>query len=228
MKKVKTLVLIFIILSIVLIYFYSRPKYSFEDIVEILDKNDEISDNMSVKIENIYVDGKIHTGEIYTKNNIIYEHQKRIENNEIKYETEEIWNYEDKSIITILHDEKLIYNEKIKGKGKANPITNIIMSFSQELKETPKRLYTYHGVREIDGQEFVKFSIKSEDDIYKSDFYINTKDGNLLKIEAYINDEHEVTTTVAYNYGTVTDEDILKFDSSNYTDYEYSDKIYHY
>lgn len=228
MKKVKfLLILIFVIFAIVLIYFYSRPKYSFDDIVQMLDKTDEISDNMSIKIETLYVDGRMYTNEIYAKYNIIYNHQEVIENDEITYASDEIWNYLDKSIITILHNNKLIYNEKIKGNGKSNPLTNEAMGFSRDLKSTRKRFYKYYGVTEIEEQEFLKFSTESEDGTAKEYYYICLENENLLKMETYWNDEHRSTTTVTYSYDTVTDDDILKFDSNNYPDYQYTNDEYH-
>lgn len=222
MKKLKLLIiLIVIIILIVAVRFFSTPEYSFDDIVNLLDKSDKATDNMSIKVEDVHVNGTKYTEEIYAKDDIIYVHNEDIENMEITNKTDEIWNYDDKSINTIYYSTKTIASGKIEGNGKSNPVTNILIGFSRKLKSTPKRLYKYYGITENDGKKFLKFSIESEDSTSKLYFYINLEDENVLKTEIYRNNEHESTTTITYSYGTVTDDDIFKFDINNYADYKY-------
>lgn len=222
MKKIKLLIILILFIIVILtIKFYTNSEYSLNEIASIIDKSEEIPDNINIKMETIYIEGKKNIYEIYAKNDIIYTHQEDIENGEVINKEDELWNYTDKSIITIDYDKKVIYNKEIKGNGKINPLTELLLGISRSIKVTPSKLYKYYGITKNEEKEFLKFSLETEDNFCKMYYYISNEDWNVSKIESYKNNELEANCILTYNYGTVTDEDILKFDINDYADYQF-------
>lgn len=225
MKKTRILIIFILFLILILsIKFYSNSKYSLNEIANAINKSEKIPNNINIKIKTNYIDGKTNIYEIYAKDNMIYTYQEDIENKETINKTDELWNFIDKSIITIDNDNKIIYSKKIEGNGKNNPLTEILIGISKDIKATPSKLYKYYGIKKKDSKELLKFSLETEETFYKMYYYIDTENWNISEIEGYKNSELEYNTIFSYSYNTVMDEDILKFDINDYTDYQYIEK----
>lgn len=161
-------------------------------------------------------DIEVYTNEIYKKNNIIYT---RAYSDSISNIEDTLWDLDTKKEIIINHIFKKIYIEDLKGDVLVNPVTSILVSYSEEFKNTDKK-YKYYG----EDNNILRFSLSDELG-YISYYYIDTQLNNLIKIEngTIYNNEFTLssTTTYSYSYDSVTDNDILTFDVNNFPDYEY-------
>ncbi len=84
--------------------------------------------------------------------------------------------------------------------------------------------YKYIGKEKVEEKEYIKFSIENDGKIAKEIYYVDTQNKIMSKSESYINTwsstELDSITSYTYSYNTVTDEDVTKFDISNYSEYE--------
>lgn len=221
MKKIKLLIILILFLILILgIRTYLSSKYSLDEIADAINKSENIPNNIHITVKTNYINGKANNYEIYVKDDIIYTYQEEIENEETFNKTEELWNFKDKNIITIEHSDKIIYNKKIDGNGKYNPLTEILIGISKDIKATPTRLYKYYGIKKKDSKEYIKFSLETEENFYKMYYYIDSENWNVSEIECYKDYELEYKTIFTYAYDTVTEEDIPEFDINNYLDYQ--------
>lgn len=79
--------------------------------------------------------------------------------------------------------------------------------------------YKYIGKEILEGKKYIKFSL--EDSTNKEIYFIDVENRVVSKIEYYYgNNELYSTLYYTYSYNTVRDEDIAKFDISNYSEYE--------
>ena len=121
MKKYKKLIviLIMIIITILGLIIYDNFHYSKKEILGIINRNDEKFDNIYIKTE-IYnkVSDEKYINEIYAKDNIIYDYSyiNYLEMGEIEEISTEIWNFETKKRITLIHKDKTMNTLEIKGK----------------------------------------------------------------------------------------------------------------
>ena len=56
--------------------------------------------------------------------------------------------------------------------------------------------------------------------VYKTHFYIDSENYNILKISSYSNNLLTYDITYSYSYDSVTDTNIIQFNAANYTDYK--------
>lgn len=222
MKVNKKLLVVLFLLIIAISVFIVKSyfEYSLLEMSALIDKSNEIPNNIYIREETIDEDlgtDEKEIYEIYVKDDIIY--TKYIQSTT---QQEIIYNYKDKSQITIYCSEetKNIYKSSINGNGKRNPLTEILIGFSRDLKSTQDK-YKYHGKEKFEGKECIKFSL-TNDDLQKV-YYIDIKDNTVVCVKYYRKIFGNRTTTYTYSYGTVTDDDILNFDISNYPNYEYNE-----
>lgn len=221
MKKYIILLIVLILIVVISAIFISKPEYTLSEISKLVDKSGEIPDNIYIREERIDPAGTNIT-EIYKKDKVIFEHFYKDDMPE--YE-DIIWDFNLQKHIQIDYIFRNIYVEEIQGKGNTNPVNRILIGFSEMLKEEDRK-YRYCGKENIDGKECIKFSLTSKND-EKTYYFVDIQNGVLYKkIEGtnYNNNFNELfTTTYAYSYNTVTDEDILKFEINNYPDYNIQD-----
>lgn len=222
MKINKKLLAIIFLLIIIISFFIVKNdfEYSSLEMSALIDKSNEIPNNIYIKEETIgeNLGMEIHEiYEIYVKDDIIY--TKTVNSS---YQTECIYNFKDKTEIYIhsSEEEKSIFVSSIHGNVKRNPLTEILIGFSRNLKCTQDK-YKYLGKENFENKECIKFSL-TDDDSQKV-YYVDSKDNTVVCIKNYRELYGNITTTYTYSYGTVADDDILNFDISNYPDYEYTD-----
>lgn len=107
--------------------------------------------------------------------------------------------------------------------GLVNPVT---AEFERKSEfNSPYKKYKYIGKENIEGKEYIKCSLTSDNNLERTCYYIDIQDKTIAKIEYYTNYENEFelqsTTNYTYSYNTVTDEDVAKFDVNQYSDYKY-------
>lgn len=87
--------------------------------------------------------------------------------------------------------------------------------------------YSYLGKEKIEEKEYIKFSTEDNNGISKEIYYVDIINKTVSKIEKYVYTwsglELASITNYSYSYNTVTDEDVAKFDVSNYQEYEYKE-----
>lgn len=214
------ILIVIIILFLILSKINSKPKYTFEDVSQII--TSKVSNNMYLKEENtmgsivetfakdqmfykkFFIDGKL-VQELL----IDTENKKQIN---IDYTTKEIKYYENGS------DVETIFSESL------NSYYNDIID------ENAKKTYKYLGEENSNEKNYIKFSFIVEDkfvgmqDKVKVIYYLNLDNHQIEKIEYYNMYENRAKldsiSEIAYDYGNVTDEDILKFDPNNYQDFK--------
>lgn len=234
MKINKKLLVIFFLILIVIVTFIVKFyfEYSLEEIADLVDKSDEIQNNIYIREEIVdelwtLCEKSIH--EIFAKDDYIYERTVYLDSNgNITSTAENIIDFKDKNKINIYNNDsnKMILRHSIEGEGKINPVTENLIGFSRTFRSTQDD-YKYLGKEELDGKECIKFSLTNEKIHNKTIYYIDIKDRAIAKIESYSITGDVInlssTSVFTYSYGTVTDEDILDYDINNYQDYEYID-----
>lgn len=215
MKRYKKILVIFLVLLIIILIAIIKHhmEYSLDEIAAFVDKSDNIPNNIYIKEETIHED-ETEIYEIFAKDNKI--HTRYITNGVCDYDR--IWNFETKQDIFIWHNTKSISFNQIEGSGKSNPLTEVFFYFSWGFKSSTDK-YKYLGKEEIEGKEYIKFSLTNEEYSNEEYYYIDVEDGTVVKKEVYVG-ENIYLYTYTYSYNTVTDEDILEFDINNYPDYK--------
>ncbi len=226
MKKICfLLILIVLIIIVILIFFMQKQKNTVDNALSLIEP--KITNNMYLK-EEIYLENNTESNlisEIYCKDSEIY---KRVSNvNSIIQEY--LFNFETKKQINIIHDSKEITSYNI-DELSINPIVEAL-NFYKNMVEVSKDTYEY--LEEKDG--YLKFSVMPQNyflgmtDETKVYFYIDEEQQSISRVEYYNLNEDSLelysTTLLTYSYNTVTDSDILKFDSNNYQEYKYTEYI---
>lgn len=218
MKKYKKILVIFLVLLIIILIAIIKQhmEFSLDEIAAFVDKSDNIPNNIYIKDEMVHED-ETEIYEIFAKDNKI--HTRYITNGVCSYDR--IWNFETKQDIFIGHNTKSISIHQIEGRGKDNPLTQELFSFSRWFKLSIDK-YKYLGKEEIEGKEYIKFSLTNKEYSNKEYYYIDIEDKTVSKKEWYTG-ENVYKSTYTYSYNTVTDKDILEFDINNYPDYKLSE-----
>lgn len=228
LKKKKKLILIIIIALLIIIalafYIYKNSIYSLEKVESLLNAEKEAT-NLHIKSEYLYEEGeeeRIAYVDEYIKDNIIYAVTKNYLSQVL---AETLANMENSELITILHSEKVITSNIISENENASELHGNETFFILVGKNAK---YKCHGKEDINEKKCLKVSLTMEysDKIEKNYFYINLEDNYIVKHEIYEeSNENELEkiydVMYSYSYNTVTDNDILNFDISNYPDYEY-------
>lgn len=227
--KVIILVAIMILLAVVGIIFYLNSKYTIEEAISLI--NPQISNNMYLKEESVYEDSeeKGYTTENYIKDNKLYICRKYISNEETIEEY--LFDFENKKQYNIFHYSREIYSYKLENASTQSIILSSL-DFYKNLIEEGKDSYEYYGKYNIDGKEYLKISVNIEENRFldineklKMYFFIDEQEKHISKIEYYTIGEGESklvnSVLFTYSYNTVVDDNILKFDINNYSDYNY-------
>lgn len=215
-KNVKILFIVAIVVIIVVIavkYYtnYMKEIYSAEEVISLLDNN--ITNNMYLKKESVdEKNSKKSTIEMYLKDNKIY-------TRELDGNRECLYDYENKKEIQIEHENKKISYFPIDESN--NPLTELLNYNINIIKDTNGNLEN-KGIEKKDGKEYTKILLNTKDtQMY---FYIDKTQRLIDRIEYYnkIGNEYEYcgSDIFTYSYNTVTDDNILKFNIDNYTEYE--------
>ncbi len=221
MKKYLKSFVIILILIIAIFFVYEKINtYTLNEINEMI--STKVSKNMYLKSESST--GSIE--ETFAQNNKLY--WRFLVNDELVNEM--IINTENKEQINIDYTSKEIkYYEN--DSDLETILTEHLNSYYAFLKEeNAQETYKYLGKENIDGKNFIKFSIVVEgeflgmQDKVKVIYYLNLDSKQIEKIEYYNIYEEKVelynTTKLTYSYDTVKEEDILAFDSNNYPDFK--------
>lgn len=126
---------------------------------------------------------------------------------------------ENKKEIQIEHENKKISYFPIDESN--NPLTELLNYNINIIKDTNGNLEN-KGIEKKDGKEYTKILLNTKDtQMY---FYIDKTQRLIDRIEYYnkIGNEYEYcgSDIFTYSYNTVTDDNILKFNIDNYTEYE--------
>lgn len=238
--------IIFLIIVLLLIFFccfgffeYKKNEYDLEKVRTILNEGKKLPDNVKIKMEIFTGENDTYAGSAntYIKDNLVYTHQTSSEGKV----ADVLFDYNAQSLITIIHYEKIItalYNMTDLEKTEANMINNFDIMVDEN-----KSKFEYLGKEKINKKECIKVSLTHEylngtegnytSNVEKNYYYINLEDKHIVKVEfwkgANLNELSKLQVeTYEYSYNTVTDDDILKFDKTNYPDYEYIENDYRY
>ena len=227
-KIILSLIIIAILLAAIVgaIFYVDKNNYTYDEALELL--NPQITNNMSVIITETNPSGDNYKEEFYRKDKVSYEKFSNGDNalHEILY------NLETLEQNNIIHYSKEYYNLSIE-----DPSLDVIGArlsfFNTLMKEGITTSYTFYGKEKIQDADCIKFSIDYTSDYFLGNeypvrlyYYLNIDESRLEKLEYYNTSnatEHELLTTMEfyYSYDTVTDENILKYDANNYSDYSF-------
>lgn len=222
-KYLKVLIaILIIILLITIINILKKEEIDFDEISGII--NPQITSNMSLKINSKGINEN-YSEEYYINNKLAYEN---FYINDEKTQ-ESTFNLETKKQINIFHNSKEIFFINIDD-SNSNIISNKLNYYKGLIEKSIENSYKYYGKENINNNEIIKFSVDFEENFFlnidnprRLYFYINTENKSIEKVEHYnIMDNTEelvLTENFIYSYNTVTDENILKFDINNYSDY---------
>lgn len=206
--------LIILLLSILLIFKFNY--YSRNQILNLINLGKDFPNNIHINITQKNNNNLIGTIDKYIKDKNIYIKQQ--ENGAL---VENLYDIKNSSQITIIHNEKHINTNNnytyINSTDYENLFKDIIdTSFD----------YKYYGKETINNKNYIKFSLSKREahQITEYLYYLNLNTNKISKIEIIIKDisnniikKDEFIYT--YSYNVVTDNDILKFDINNYSDY---------
>lgn len=225
MKKIFKMLsfVLIVILLIVITNILKKEDITINEMLEII--NPQITSNMSLKIVSNDIDENC-LEEYYIKDKLAYENF-YINDEKIQEFT---FNFETKEQVNIFHYSKEIFLYEIEDQN-LNIISNKIKYYTDLISKSLESSYKYYGKENINNNEIIKFSVDFEEGFFLNKenpirlyFYINKENKSIEKIEHYNiidnKEELEGTDNFIYSYNTVTDEDILKVDINNYSDYE--------
>lgn len=227
-KIIISIIIIAILVASIIgsIFYIQTQKYTYAEALELL--NPKITNNMSVIITENNPSGETYREEFYKKDNLTYE--KFLNGENALHEV--IYNFETKEQNTIVHYSKEYYTTTIE-----DPTIDVLESrisfFDTVIREGITTTYTFYGKEMVNDSKCIKFSIDYDSNYFIGNdfpvrlyYYLNIDDTRLEKLEYYNisnANEHELLTSMTFNYSydTVTDENILKFDPNNYSDYSF-------
>lgn len=222
-KYLKVLIAVLIIILLIgIINILKRDEITMDEVLEII--NPSITSNMSLKIISNGIDEN-HSEEYYINNKLAYENF-YIDNEKIQEFT---FDFETKEQVNIFHYSKEIFLYEIENQD-LNIISDRLNYFKGLISSSLENSYKYCGKENINNNEVLKFSVDFEENFFvnienptRLYFYINTENKSIEKVEHYniVNNKEELVLTdnFIYSYNTVTDENILKFDINDYSDY---------
>lgn len=228
-KKILTIISIIIFIILILLFsykFYEKNSYSLEKVEKMLNSV-ELPENFSVK-ENLLngLDENVGIANYLKNDKGIYIYEENNSNEII----EQIYNFENKNNITIIHSDKIITDNPIDESYKNFELLgyNTFFTLSNSTKNNLYE-YTYNGKNSINGKNCIKVSFvnKDFDKINKYIFYININNHYIQKLETYTGNNLNTlqkNSTKIYEYSfneENIDDKIINFNLDNYTDYQY-------
>lgn len=216
MKKKYVLIgLIIVVLCIILFLYFSNSNSELE---AMLNKKVDLPNNVYIKEEMINNANTTITTNTYKKDNFIYQH---IENDDSTKNEDIIWNFDNKKEIIIDNLSKTIYAIEIS--DDSSPLENIFISFNEEQDKC-----NYDRKEKINEKDCIKFYLENGDN-NRTYFCVGIDDNYVYQKEEGQYYRGEFTPYYKYNYtysfDVVTDDDIMKFDVSNYDGYTISSNV---
>lgn len=208
-KKILLILTIIILLICISLYIFFNNTYSLKRTQNLIEKNNNI--NNYCITENFYKNGnQIGYTKFYRKDGNIYVDQ----NDDIQGKAETFYDIDANKKIIILHNNKSITNVNDNNNNLENPIIT-------EFKESADNgIYKYYGKEELDFSKCIKVGFSMDNKIKY--YYIDLKTNNIVKTEIYENSDEKLVTMYNYEYNSVENNEILKFNIDNYPDYTYN------
>lgn len=225
-KKYIIIVFIFIVIFLIGNYLYQKYTYTLEKVSFMLNSA-ELPSNIHTEHKSYHGDSTepIYYINTYKTDNLAYVLQ---ENDSQKIE--QFYDYNLLKHIIILHNEKKIFSYPCEAdEGSAIPFREtFFIAVEQHGLYEHRGNYKFHGIETINGNKCIKVSLTDnyENEIDVNYFYIDLETNFIIKKESYSGKnkkelKRNYAETVEYNFNTVTDDQVLKFDINNYPDYEY-------
>lgn len=214
--KILLLLVIAILLVFVGIKLFSKPEYSREDIISLMDKLEY--NNLYLKIERNYVEGNnTATMEIYKKDNLEHKIEKTSTLNQ------ESWFDFEKYISKDIDHTHKAFNVYYSSTSEymSSMQTQIDNIFG--LVEDTTMKYKYYGKELLDEKEVIKFSLSNNSNQSEQIYYLDVQTNTIIEIDYYDNNELVLKEKYTYSYNTVTDEDVKEFNNADYPEYEYKE-----
>ncbi len=208
-KKILLILTIIILLICISLYIFFNNTYSLKRTQNLIEKNNNI--NNYCITENFYKNGnQIGYTKFYRKDGNIYVDQ----NDDIQGKAETFYDIDTNKKIIILHNNKSITNVNDNNNNLENPIIT-------EFKESANNgIYKYYGKEDLDLSKCIKVGFSMDNQIKY--YYIDLKTNNIVKTEIYENSDEKLVTIYNYEYNSVENNEILKFNIDNYPDYTYN------
>lgn len=222
-KYFKVLIIVLVIIMLLIVAkVLKKEEIAFNEISKLI--NPQITKNMSLKINSNGMDGN-YLEEYYIKDKLAYE-KFYVDNEKIHEFT---FDFETKEQANVFHNSKEIFLYRIEDQD-LNIISNKLSYYKDLISKSIENSYKYYGKEIKNNNEVIKISVDFEekffsdiDNITRLYFYIGTESKSIEEIEHYniVNNKEELflTDNFTYSYDTVIDENILKFDINNYTEY---------
>lgn len=209
-KKILLILTIIILLICISLYIFFNNTYSLKRTQNLIEKNNNI--NNYCITENFYKNGsQIGYTKFCRKDGNIYVDQ----NDDIQGKAETFYDIDANKKIIILHNNKSITNVN---DNNNNNLENPIIT---EFKESADNgIYKYYGKEELDFSKCIKVGFSMDKQIKY--YYIDLKTNNIIKTEIYENSDEKLVTIYNYEYNSVENNEILKFNIDNYPDYTYN------
>ena len=209
-----------IIFSILILFI--KNTYNLENVSSMISSS-TLPTNVHIKSE-IVSDESTQYVDYYIKDNNIYVSQK--DNSSTIVET--LKNLENSEQIIIMHTDKIIIKSSVVSNMEV-PLKDTFSILAEKAKKSEELVkYKYCGKEIIGEKECIKVSIEenSTDKVEVMYFYVDLENSYIIKYEYYegINDKELnkiQTITYSYQFNSVTDDNIPKFDINNYPDYQY-------
>lgn len=220
---ITTIIMLLLIGFLILfIFLYNKSKYSLENVINMLTAPKEA---LNIHVTTNYNNAEEHTiTDTFFKNNIYYSVTKTTSSTEPIQEF--FYNSEDSNLISVNSKDKTITTI-------SNISSNNLPFFTTSkffLESSKNSKFKYLGKEKIDNQKCIKVCL-NYNSVSKTYYYINLKNNCIIKEESFnLNDSEEwekiSDVTYTYSYNSVTDNDIIRFDSTNYPNYTSSQTSY--
>lgn len=225
-KKCIIIVFILIVISFIGNYLYQKYTYTLEKVSFMLNSA-ELTSNIHTEHKSYHGDSTepIYYINTYKTDNLAYVLQ---ENDSQKIE--QFYDYNLLKHIIILHNEKKIFSYPCEAdEGSAIPFREtFFIAVEQHGLYEHRGIYKFHGKEKVNGKNCIKVSFTDdyEDKMNVTYFYIDLETNLIVRSESYSGNskkdlKRDYAETIEYNFNTVTEDKILKFDINNYSDYEY-------
>ena len=210
-----------IIIFLILILFIKNT-YNLEHVSSMVSSS-KFPTNVHIKSE-IVSDESTQYVDYYIKEDNIYVCQK--DNASTIVET--LQDLESSEQLIIMHTDKIII-KSFAMSSVEELLKDTFSILSEKAKQNKDNVeYKYCRKENIEGRECIKVSFEENltDKVEMRYFYIDLENNYIIKFEYYEgSNDKELnkiqTETYSYEFNSVTDDDILKFDINNYPDYQY-------
>lgn len=230
-KILKSFLLVFCIIILIFIYYlYQYFTYSLDNVSKLLNSSN-LSDEISIIKSSRSID-YIETVEYYRKNDVTYISQITEPYTTGVDKIDILSIYKDKSEIMISNINKTILKSNNLENFTLNPLYKNNFFNSVQLHGSNENIgnYKYCGKEKINGKSCIKISMTSfyNDYVSVEYYYIDLDTNCIIKFLLYngkeLKDIQEVLQVdIVYNYESINEECLQKFNLDNYLDYTYNE-----